>query len=288
MWSRLRFWLEASRPGLWFPTIWLYALPLGGRHLLGEWTFWAGLLWVMFPLNFVVYGWNDLVDTETDRLNPRKGNLLFGAQGDDAQLAALPRAMVVVGALTWLPFALIAGPRMLLLMAAIIAVLGAYNHPRWGLRGRPPLELVCQFGYLMVVPFSVWLNDVPHPPWPTYLYLSLFAIQSQLMGEVMDVEPDRAAGRATTATRLGVGHTKLLIIAVVAAEAGMLLGVYRDLWFGGALVAFLGWLVLDRALIIKTEQYTLTQMKLFGVLTNLVAIASMLYAWWSACLLRIP
>lgn len=288
MWSRLRFWLETARPGLWFPTIWLYALPLGGRHLLDEPRFWAGLFFVSFPLNFVVYGWNDAVDRDTDRINPRKGNLLFGARGDDAQLADLPRAMGLVVLLTWLPFALVDGPRMLLLFAGIGVVCWLYNLPRHGLRGRPPLELLCQFGYLLVVPFSVWLNGVEHPPWPTYGYLCLFAVQSQLMGEVMDVEPDRAAGRRTTATALGIRGTKLLIIAVVGAEVALLFGLYRDPWFGGALALFLIWLVLDVTLLFRGRAYRLVEMKLFGVLTNVVAIATMLYAWWSSCLLTIP
>jgi 4-hydroxybenzoate polyprenyltransferase len=65
----LRFQLKASRPGLWFPTIWLYMLPLAGQPLTGV-AFWVGLLWCSFPLNHMVYGWNDCVDAETDRQNP--------------------------------------------------------------------------------------------------------------------------------------------------------------------------------------------------------------------------
>jgi len=67
MGGRLRFWLKVSRPGLWFPTIWLYLMPLAGRPLGEGAAFWAGLAFVTFPLNFWVYGWNDRVDRETDR-----------------------------------------------------------------------------------------------------------------------------------------------------------------------------------------------------------------------------
>ena len=83
------FILKASRPGLWFVTLWLYLMPLAGSIDLHSPRFWAGLLAVTFPLNLVVYGWNDLVDRETDRANARKDSWLFGARGTDAQLDAL-------------------------------------------------------------------------------------------------------------------------------------------------------------------------------------------------------
>lgn len=284
----LRHWLEISRPGLWFPTIWLYALPLGGRHLQDSPRFWLGLALVSFPLNFVVYGWNDIADAAIDRHNPRKGNLLFGARATDAELARLPRALITVGLLAALPLIVLDGPRMAALLATIAAVLWLYNRRPHGLRSQPPLELCCQFAYLLVVPLSAWLNHVPLPPWPTAIYLALFALQSHLMGEVMDIEPDRATGRRTTATVIGARATKLVIIALVAAEVAMLIGVFADPWFGGALALFLAWLVLDVTVLFRGRAYTLAEMKLFAVLTNLVALASMLYVWWSGCLLTLP
>ena len=98
--DRILFLLKASRPGLWFQTLWLYLLPVAGRAHPLPWAFWLGAVFVLFPLNLLVYGWNDLVDREVDRVNPRKNSFLFGARGTAAQLATLPRAM----ALANLPF----------------------------------------------------------------------------------------------------------------------------------------------------------------------------------------
>jgi len=64
--KQLLFYLKVSRPGLWFPTIWLYMLPFGGHQFWVEPMFWLGLLYVTFPLNFLIYGWNDIVDYETE------------------------------------------------------------------------------------------------------------------------------------------------------------------------------------------------------------------------------
>lgn len=283
--GRMQFWLKASRPGLWFPTIWLYGLPLSGMYLLDSPAFWAGLLFVCFPLNLLTYGWNDLVDVETDALNPRKDSYLFGARGTPEQLARLPWAMLVITVVGFAPVVALGGVRMLGLLSAIVGVIALYNLPKNGLRGRPPLELLCQAGYLLVIPMSAWLNAAPMPAWPTWVYLGLFCVQSQLIGEVMDIDPDRAAGRMTTATRLGTRRTKMLIITTVAAEVVLLLAVYEAFIFGGFLTMFLLWLLVDLTVLFGEQRYSLRQMKLFGVTSNLVALASMLYVWWSGCLL---
>ncbi|MEM8907345.1 MAG: hypothetical protein AAGD05_05815, partial [Bacteroidota bacterium] len=75
------FWLKVSRPGLWFATLWLYFLPTSQMSLLHSWPFWLGLVYVTFPLNLLVYGWNDIVDQPIDAFNPRKDSYWFGAKG---------------------------------------------------------------------------------------------------------------------------------------------------------------------------------------------------------------
>ncbi len=281
----MSFFLKASRPGLWFPTIWLYMLPLGTQEFWQSWLFWAGLFYICFPLNFLIYGWNDIVDYETDQLNPRKGSFLFGAQGSKEELSRLPFAIAVVQLLSCPFFIVMEGWWMLGLFAVLALILIAYNYPERGLRSMPGLDLAAQFGYLLVVPFSIMVNDVAQLPAVTYFYLFLFAIQSQLIGEVMDIEPDSAVGRTTTATALGVRLTKMLIISIVAIETALLFLVYQDYVFGGMLGLGLIWLILDLTLIYKTQKYTLTQMRLFGWGSNGIALVSMAYVWWSGCLL---
>lgn len=278
MTEALRFQLKASRPGLWFPTIWLYMLPLAGQPLTGV-AFWVGLLWCSFPLNHMVYGWNDCVDAETDRQNPRKDSWLFGARGTDAQLATLPRAITAVQLVSWPVLAWVGGWRVLIVGAAILTVLWAYNHPTRGLRGRPPGDLLSQAGYLLVVPLSAVLNAQPLPSWGVMAYLALFCAQAQLIGEVMDIAPDRAAGRRTTATALGARRSKWIIIVVVIGEIAMLAGPLDDPVFAGGMAGFLGWLLLDQLVLFRDGQYTLAQMKLFGVGGNLCALASMAWVW---------
>ena len=284
--NQLIFYLKVSRPGLWFATIWLYLLPTS--QLTDIWSsipFWIGFFFVCFPLNFLVYGWNDIVDREIDLVNPRKDSFLFGARGTEEQLRKLKWAIAGVH-LICLPVLLyFTDWKMLILYAGILIINGLYNLPKNGLRSRPPLELLCQVGYLLVAPFSILVNDLSALPWITYFYLLLFAWQSHLMGEVMDIIPDREAGRKTTATVIGIIKTKWLIIGIVVVEVGLLFLVFKDFIFGGMLALGLIWLLLDLLFIYKNKRYTLFQMKLFGIMSNLVAVASMAYVWWSGCLL---
>src|SRR5260370_40844107 len=87
--SYLAFLLQVSRPGLWSTTALFYFMPLGHADFFHSKTFWLGLFYVLFPLGFLLYGVNDIVDAEADRHNPRKGTFLFGSLGASRQLATL-------------------------------------------------------------------------------------------------------------------------------------------------------------------------------------------------------
>ena len=249
-------------------------MPLAGSIDLHSPRFWAGLLAVTFPLNLVVYGWNDLVDRETDRANPRKDSWLFGARGTDAQLDALPRVIWAVGLLTTAALAALAGIEVVAVAAVIALFCAAYNHPTRGLRGRPPGDLLCQVGYLLTVVLGCVVNDVSLPPIATWAYLSLFCAQSQLIGEVMDIGPDRSAGRSTTATVLGSGASRLLVLGIVTVEIALLAWVFEDHVFAAGMGLFWAWLVLDRFWLFPSGTYGVRHMKLLGVGGNLAAIAS--------------
>jgi len=282
--KQLLFYLKVSRPGLWFATIWLYLLPTSQMYVLSSWEFWYGLFYICFPLNFMTYGWNDIVDHEVDALNPRKDNFWFGAKASYDQLKVLWKPILIVQLLSYPLLIYIGGYPMVILLILFLIINGLYNLPGKGLRSAPPLELLCQLGYVLVVPLSVYLNHTGEVPTATYVYLFLFAVQSHLIGEVMDIDPDRAAGRVTTATKIGMRNTKLLIIAIVLMELILLITVYEEYLFAGMLGLGFIWLLVDLFFVFKLKTYTLKQMKLFGVLSNSMAFVTMAYVWYSGCL----
>ena len=130
MLQQLLFWLKVSRPGLWFATVWLYMLPTGQMDEV--WTslpFWIGLFYVTFPLNFLVYGWNDMVDVETDKINPRKDSFWFGARGTEEQLVELWKPMLAVQLLIGPVLLYFVGWKMLWLLLTFVIINGLYNLP---------------------------------------------------------------------------------------------------------------------------------------------------------------
>src|SRR5258708_27183054 len=209
--SYLIFLLQVSRPGLWSTTALFYLMPLGNADIFHSGKLWLGLFFVLFPLGFLLYGVNDIVDAENDSLNPRKGTFMFGSRGAREQLAALKWQIAVVQVPFVAAFYFFIGPRILWWYALLLLALGLYNAPGIGWKGRPPFDVLIQASYLLVFVLSSWLNNVPQLPWQTFLFGALFAMHSHIFVEVMDIEPDRLSGRRTTSTLIGRVSAKFFV-----------------------------------------------------------------------------
>lgn len=283
--STLNFVFKASRPGLWATAVWFYLLPLGRHHVFDSVAFWIGLIYVTLPLGLIIYGWNDIADADTDQFNPRKGTFLFGARGSQEQLRRLPLQIALAQAIFAAIFLLLAGPKILLWFAGLIAFTAIYNFPRYGLKQNPPFDILNQAGYLLVFVLSSWVNHASQLRWPAILFGALFAMHSHVFGEVMDLGPDLQAGRRTTATVIGKVPSKLLISAMLVFEARLIYTCYSNLWISGALTFGALWFVLDALLLWRDRPYSLTSMKLFMLGWNAIALGTMHWMWSSAALL---
>jgi 4-hydroxybenzoate polyprenyltransferase len=271
--------VKTARPGFWPTTLWFFLLPLGQREMFGSLGFWLGCIYVAFPLGLLLYGWNDLHDRVTDRLNPRKDSWLFGARLSDADLDRLPRWIFAIQ----LPFALLFtwlfGAKMLAWFFAMAVANAVYNWPGWGWKNWPFLDLLNQVAYLLVFVLAAFVCGVPQLNAPAMVFSALFAMQSHLFGQLMDVKEDRAAGRRTTAWLLGVRGGKLLLVAFMAVEAAIAWN-----YFGGFFVeAFLGlgalFFLADALFGFKAEPYPPMFSKAFFVGWNAVVISSMYFVW---------
>lgn len=279
--------LKISRPGLWFPTLWIYILPLGGQlNVLQQWTFWLGLFFVLFPLNLFVYSLNDLGDREADRYNLRKGNFLFGAKASEKEL----RSAVRIASLLLLAFAVcfsfMRGLEMVLLFAAIVLVNLLYNFEPFRIKSRPPFELLIQVAYILTAVLSASINEVAHIPWQAVVYLSLFCFQAHLAGEIMDIDPDRLASKTTSALLLGRRKAKLLMVLILISEVYLLSFWFEDYVLAAVLGLFVLWLLLDIFVLFRSKAYTLKQMILFGYGMNAIGLASMIWILYTAKLLQ--
>lgn len=286
--NRLLLDLKISRPGLWFPTIWIYMVPFSNQENYWESAlFWLGLFFVTFPLNYLVYGLNDYNDQTADAVNQRKGNFLFGAKASNEHLKGLLKKIVIVILPFVLFFTYISGLTMFLLLVFMVLVNILYNFKPFRIKERPPFEILIQIGYVTTAFFATELNNLEVLPWQTLVYLSLFAFQAHIAGEIMDIEPDLASKKRTTATLLKRKKSKLLMLVLLLLESFLVWLWFKDLILALFLLLFSIWLLLDVFIFFKEKPYTLSQMKFFGYAINLSAILSMIWVLYSGKLLVI-
>ena len=284
--SELLFILKAARPGFWSTAVWFYLLPVGQRNMFGAPTFWLGLIYCTFPLGLLLYGWNDLADRVTDRLNPRKDSLIFGARGTDAQLARLPRLIALVQAPFLLAFLLLLGWKSLAWFAAVLLVNWLYNRPRFPFKSHAPFDMLNQAGYLLVFPLSSWLNGVPQLPWATFLFSALFAMHSHLFGQIMDIVPDKVAGRRTTAICLGIVPAKILLVMMLAGETALVTWAFKNLYFSVAMALGTLWLLFDLTVLFRNRLYPQNALTLFALGLNFAMFSTMHWVWLTGVLLH--
>ena len=280
----LAFVVQAARPGFWLTAIWFYFVPVGGQRVLGQGEFWAGLLYVTFPLGVLLYGWNDVVDFDVDRFNPRKGTYLFGARGTPERLRRLPWQIACVQLPFAVLFAGLLGLKALAWLGTLIALTALYNTRPFVFKGRPGFDLLNQAGYLLVFVLASWLNHVPQVPWFTFLFGAMFAMHSHLFGQIMDLEPDRRAGRRTLAGVLHARPAKWLLIAFLAAEAVLIWTRARDSWLAAFLAVSAVWFMLDVTLLWRDRPYSPRAMRLLFLGWNAVALGSIPWVWHTASL----
>jgi len=277
--SYLVFLLQVSRPGLWSTTALFYLMPMGHADILHSGKLWLGLFFVLFPLGFLLYGANDIVDAETDALNPRKGTFMFGSRGAREQLSALRWQIAAVQIPFAIAFYFFVGPRILWWYGLLLVAVGLYNAPGIAWKGRPPFDVLIQASYLLVFVLSSWLNNAAQLPWQTFVFGAMFAMHSHIFGEVMDIEPDRLSGRRTSATAIGRVLAKFLIAAFLVIETALVHVFFRDSIITNFLAFGALWFLIDATFLWKSRAYSPKEMRLFLWGWNAAALLGMFWNW---------
>ena len=267
--------IKIARPGFWPTHVWFYLLPFAERNMFGSAAFWLGATYVCFPLSLLLYGWNDIGDWETDQLNPRKDSWLFGARPDRAMRNRLPWIIAAVQIPFAILFTLISGPRMLLIMALIVATNFTYN--TLGFKRIALLDLANQAGYALMFVLASWLCNVPQLNVAAIIFGILFAMQSHLFGQLMDVSQDAAAGRRSTAILIGVVRSKFLLATLMFVEAAIAFTFFRGLYVG--IFMSLGGMFFLADAIVGPKQYPTWFLKSFFIGWNIIVILTMHLIW---------
>ena len=245
-----------------------------------------GLFFVTFPLNFMAHGLNDFTGVKADSVNPRKGNYLFGSRLTRTELENVPKVIFFVMVPFLIFFFYIEGVELFILLLFMIVVKIINNYKPFRIKERPPFEIFIQAGYVFVALFSILLNDLPMLPWQTFLYLIVFAFLAQIIGEIMDLDPDREAGKKSTVVLIGRKRAKLLLLLLILFETYILKFWFDDVVLSGAMGIFAIWMILDIFFVFKDKPYSVRQMKTFGIIANIAALLSIIWVLYSGNLLH--
>ena len=275
LWDGLLTLVKVSRPGFWPTQLWFYLLPFAGRDMFGISAFWLGAFYVCFPLGLLLYGWNDICDADTDSLNPRKDSWIFGARPDAATRRWLPTAIAVVHIPFVVLFVAVAGAKML--VWALLVFLSNATYNTFGFKQRPVLDILNQVGYVLVFVLGSWLCFVPQLNAPAMLFSAIFAMLSQVFGQLMDVDPDREAGRKSTVILMGVQNGKLMLVAMMLIEAGIA-WTYFTGWYI-ALFMLAGAIYFFFDAIFGPDRYPMWFTKTFFVGWNIIVVVTMHFIW---------
>ena len=173
------------------------------------------------------------------------------------------------------------GPIFFFWILGCLAVNITYNHPRFSFKSIPFLDVANQAGYLLVFVLSSWLNGVPQLAYSAMIIGALFAMHSHLLNEIADYEPDKLAGKQTTAVLIGIGNTKLFIASLLGIEGLLIAYFYSNKIVAGFLfLAAFGFLADWQC----RREMSVSSKQLASVLIawNVIAVASIYWVWKAA------
>ena len=99
-------------------------------------------------------------------------------------------------------------------------------------------------------------------------------MHSHLFGELMDLEPDRAVRRRTTAVTIGHLPAKGLMIALLAGETVLVWQNMHDFWIAAFLAGGACFFIADAAFLWRARPYEPWQMRLAFLGWNAAALLS--------------
>lgn len=214
--SRPRFWLYLAGP---------YAVGYiaGTRSIYDLWSLFFGihLIYFLLPANLLLYGINDLFDTETDRLNPKK-------EQREHRLGRPERKIVwyiVTSILTISLIFILLAPTWLEKSTWILFLFLSIFYSAKPLRFKsiPFLDFLSNILY-GIPAFLAYLQTSGSLPYPEVIFAVIcWTGAMHLYSAIPDIGSDRNAGIRTTATLLGHKMSLLLCAILWAVCSGIVI-----------------------------------------------------------------
>lgn len=228
LFAKTLFLIQVSRPIIWPVLPLVYGLGLHAAHApLGAAAI-TQMLLLIFPINLLGCGLNDIYDYESDRRSTRR-RAVWGAVVDDENRSLVFRAAVAMALLIALGACLARNTANVIATIMLIATAWLYSVPPARLKERPPLDSLANgLGYFLL-PFVMGysLNADPRTMPPKYYLLALCVCGVHALATAADYDADRAAGHRTLA--VSFGRRTAAAIACATFLAAWLFGDFESL-----------------------------------------------------------
>jgi len=214
--TAIKFLIKASRPRFWSylagPYIVGFSAGMATKFDLATVLFIIPGLFFLFPANTILYGVNDIADSDTDAFNPKKQDREVLLQHQQQRLVI---AAVIVSLLLFIFLTLsFASPISWAILLGWLGLSLLYSLPPFRLKAHPFVDSVSNILYILPGVFGYFITAGHLPPFGILLAASVWAMAMHLFSAVPDIQADEQAGLQTTAVVLGFQKSLYLCSAL--------------------------------------------------------------------------
>jgi len=208
--SRWRFWLYLAGTYLIG-----YTSSASSCHSFEDWRFWLNIGYFTLPANLLLYGINDLFDSDTDTINPKKATkeVLLDETKRKIVLQSLPFLALISIAILVIQTSAAASITMMVFLILTIC----YSTPPIRLKARPFLDSASNSLYACPLIIGYAQNTGKLPGVEIIAAAIFWTSAMHLLSAIPDINSDKAALLKTSATQLGTSGS-LLVCAILWAS----------------------------------------------------------------------
>ncbi len=265
--------LKLSRPRFWMylagPFLLGYLAGQSAPRTLLTLGFWLPFLYFLVPANVFLYGINDLFDTDTDHLNPKKDAQEHRLA--ERQRGILIALLIAVGVLDVIFIAALPIP-IWPLFALFLLLSAFYSAPPIRLKGRAFFNSYSNVLYVLPGFLGYFLTAQRLPPLLIMVGAACWAAGMHAYSAIPDIVPDQNAGIRTVAVALGERRALLFVLANWLIFALLSVGV-----LGTPALLMLIYPLIPLALYLRSEWSVARAYWWFPVVNALIGFLAFLY-----------
>ena len=268
--SRPRFWSYLAGP-------WAVGMVSAANSIYDfqNILFWFGLLFFLWPANFLLYGINDYTDRDTDKFNPKKKDYekLYEQRQNIVFWSLLSSLTVICVAFAWL----IPNFYSRIIFGLWIILSFFYSLKPLRFKSRVFLDSISNVLYILpgILVFLIFqpLNNLSVP---LVFAAWIWAMGMHLFSSLPDIDSDKKAKLNTTAVWLGFKKASLLTLFYFGFSI-VICSLYLSKWIG--LFAFFSYF-LPTIFIIINPKYLFFVYKMFPVINIISGAVIFIYIYF--------